>query len=76
MPERICQLADNRLREGTPESGARAAPARGFANRSRAVPGIMLSGTTAGVWGASTGLGQARAGNARRTRVPGSLAWS
>ncbi len=47
-----------------------AAPARGFALRSRAALGIMPSGTTAGAWGASTGLGQARAGNARRTRRP------
>jgi hypothetical protein len=36
----------------------------------------MPSGTMAGAWGAATGLGQARAGNARRTRVPGSLAWN
>jgi hypothetical protein len=36
----------------------------------------MLSGTMTGAWGAATGLGQASAGNARSTRVPGSLAWS
>jgi len=55
------------------ECGARA---RKDTLRSRAALGIMSAGTTAGAWGASTGLGQARAGNARRTRVPGSLAWS
>ena len=50
------------------------APARGFAHRSRAASGIMLSGTTAGVGGAFPGLGQAKAGNAlpeRRPRKPG-----
>ena len=43
---------------------------------SRAAPGIMLAGTMAGVWGASTGLGQETAGNTRGNHVPGSLAWS
>jgi hypothetical protein len=38
---------------------------RGLATRAGAAPGIMLAGTTAGAWGASTGLGQAGAGNAR-----------
>jgi hypothetical protein len=42
----------------------------------RAVPGIMLTGTTTGPWGAFTGLGQEGAGNTRLDRVPGSLAWS
>jgi hypothetical protein len=76
MPERICQLADNRLREGTFGSGASAVLPRGFAVCAGAALGIILFGTTAEVWGASTGLGQARAGNARRNRVPGSMAWS
>ncbi len=49
-------------------------PRAGFANRSRAASGIMLSGITTGVWGAATGLGQESAGNAREDRVPGSLA--
>jgi hypothetical protein len=44
------------------ESGARA---RKDTVRSRAASGIMLTGTTAGPWGASTGLGQVGAGNAR-----------
>ena len=49
---------------------------RGFAVRAGAALGIILFGTTAEVWGASTGLGQARAGNARLNQVPGSMAWS
>jgi hypothetical protein len=36
----------------------------------------MSAGTMAGAWGASTGLGQESAGNARADRVPGNLAWS
>ena len=49
-------------------------PACGLASRARAALGIMPAGTMAGAWGASTGLGQARAGNARldpRPRKPG-----
>jgi len=53
-------------------------PARGFARRARAAPGITRSGTTAGVRGAASGLGQEGAGNARlanrgspRPRKPG-----
>ena len=42
----------------------------------RAVPGIMLTGTTTGPWGAATGLGQETTGNARSNHVPGSLAWN
>ena len=44
------------------ESGARA---RSDTLRSRAAPGIMRAGTTAGAGGAFPGLGQAGAGNAR-----------
>jgi hypothetical protein len=40
-------------------------PAGGVTIRSRAASGIMPTGTTAGLWGASTGLGQAGTGNAR-----------
>ena len=43
---------------------------------SRAVPGIMLTGTTTGPWGASTGLGQRSVGNTHANHVPGSLAWN
>jgi hypothetical protein len=42
----------------------------------RAAPGIMLTGTTTGPWGASTGLGQGMVGNTHANHVPGSLAWS
>ena len=60
--------------------GASAVPARGLAIRARAALGIMFSGTTAGVRGAASGLGQEGAGNARlanfTVHVPGSLAWS
>jgi hypothetical protein len=38
--------------------------------------GIIPFGTTAEAWGASTALGQEKAGNARRNQVPGSMAWS
>ena len=38
---------------------------RGVATRAGAAPGITLAGTTAGAWGAATGLGQAGADNAR-----------
>ena len=44
---------------------------RGFAVRAGAALGIILFGTTAEAWGASTGLGQERAGNARRARKHG-----
>jgi hypothetical protein len=57
-----------------PESGASAVPACGLANRARAASGIMSAGITAGARGASAGLGQASAGNARklpRPRKPG-----
>jgi len=40
-------------------------PARGLALRARAALGITRSGTTAGVRGAASGLGQEGAGNAR-----------
>jgi hypothetical protein len=50
-------LIEGRLLEGTLESGARAAPAGGFAPRTRAALGIIHSGTTAGVGGAFPGLG-------------------
>ena len=76
MAERICQLADNRLREGTFGSGTRAVPARGVTTRARAAPGIIHAGTTAGAGGAFPGLGQETADNARRDHVPGCLAWS
>jgi hypothetical protein len=59
-------------------AGASAVPARGLARRARAAPGITRSGTTAGVRGAASGLGQEGAGNARlancgspRPRKPG-----
>jgi len=42
-----------------------AAPARGFANRSRAASGITPCGTTTAAGGAFPALGQERAGNAR-----------
>ncbi len=64
------------FREGTFESGTRAVPARGVTNRSRAAPGIIHTGTTAGAGGAVPGLGQVKAGNARRIHVLGSMAWS
>jgi len=38
--------------------------------------GISHAGTTAGAGGAVPGLGQVKADNARRNRVPGSMAWS
>ena len=44
--------------------------------RSRATSGIMSAGMTTGARGASAGLGQEKAGNARQDRVPGNLAWS
>jgi hypothetical protein len=53
-----------------------AAPARGFANRSRAALGIILFGMTTEARGAFAGLGQERTGNARLDQVPGSMAWS
>jgi hypothetical protein len=62
MPERNCQEADNRLREGTFESGTRAVPARGVTTRARAAPGIIHAGTTAGAGGAVPGLGQVKGG--------------
>jgi len=43
-----------------------AVPAGGFANCSRAAPGIKHAGTTTGVGGAVPGLGQVKAGNARQ----------
>ena len=49
------------------ECGARA---RNDTFRSRAVPGIMRSATTSAPWGATTGLGQAGAGNARSQLRP------
>ena len=52
-----------------PTYGASAVPAGGLANRTRAVSGIMQAGITTGRWGAATGLGQARAGNARTNCV-------
>jgi hypothetical protein len=61
---------------GGPEGGAGAVPASGFANRSRAALGISHAGITTGEGGAVPGLGQVSAGNARRIRVPGSMAWS
>ena len=64
------------FREGTFESGTRAVPARGVTTRTRAALGIIHAGITTGAGGAFPGLGQARAGNARRIRVPGSMAWS
>ena len=67
-------LSKGRLPEGKPEDGARAVPAGGFAVRFRAALGISHAGTTAGAGGAVPGLGQARAGNARRIHVPGSMA--
>ena len=85
MPESFCQVADNRRRISLIEGrflGASykaerdAAPARGFAIRSRAASGIIHAGTTAGAGDAVPGLGQERAGNARLDRVPGSMAWS
>jgi hypothetical protein len=57
-----------------PDCGASAVPACGLANRSRAASGIMSAGITTGARGASAGLGQASAGNARklpRPRKPG-----
>jgi hypothetical protein len=45
--------------------GASAVLPRGLANRAGAAPGIMLTGTTTGPWGAATRLGQAGADNAR-----------
>ena len=48
------------------ECGARA---RNDTLRTRAVPGIMRSATTSGPWGATTGLGQVGAGNARSNCV-------
>jgi len=44
--------------------------------RTRAGPGIMLTGTKTGPRGAFAGLGQDAAGNARNNHVPGSLAWT
>ena len=38
---------------------------RGLATRAGAASGIIPFGTTAEAWGAVTGLGQDRAGNAR-----------
>ena len=64
----ITLLIRGRLREGTFVGGAGAVPARGFALRSRAALGIMSFGTTAEAWGASTGLGQARAAHAAGTK--------
>src|ERR1700677_4594110 len=56
--------------EGTFESGTRAVPARGVTTRARAAPGISHAGTTAGAGGAVPGLGQVKAGNARRDPRP------
>ena len=69
-------LIEGSLREGTFGSGASAVLPRGLATCAGAALGIILFGTTAEAWGASTGLGQEKAGNARRNRVPGSMAWS
>jgi hypothetical protein len=60
--------------ETIPETERVRFPRAGFVTRSRAASGIMLSGIMTGAWGAATGLGQAKTGNARRIRVPGSLA--
>jgi hypothetical protein len=68
-------LAHRRAHSGCdPEGGVSAVPAGGLANRFRAASGIMSAGITAGARGASAGLGQASAGNARklpRPRKPG-----
>jgi hypothetical protein len=64
------------LSRGYFESGTRAVPARGVTIRVRAAPGIIHAGTMAGAGGAFPGLGQVKAGNARRIQVPGSMAWS
>jgi hypothetical protein len=75
MPESFCQLADNRLPERQAREAERGAvPAGGFAIRSRAALGIMPFGITTEARGAVSGLGQAKADNARRNYVPGSLA--
>ena len=92
MPEGICQLADNRHTDDESRS-VKDAFGRGYSRmrsecgararedtaRSRAASGIMLAGITTGPPGASAGLGQAGAGNARSANdsgghVPGSLA--
>jgi len=57
-----------------PDCGVGAVPACGLASRARAASGIMSAGITAGARGASAGLGQECAGNARkhpRPRKPG-----
>ena len=56
---------EGRRREVDLGAGARAVPAGGVMTRTRAALGIMRTGTTTGRWGASTGLGQVGAGNAR-----------
>jgi hypothetical protein len=47
------------------QCGASAVLPRGLATRAGAASGIIPFGTTAEAWGAVTGLGQDRAGNAR-----------
>ena len=60
---------EGRLREIDLEAGARAVPAGGVMTRTRAALGIMRDATTSAPWGASTGLGQVGAGNARSNCV-------
>ena len=60
---------EGRLREIDLQAGARAVPAGGVMTRTQAALGIMRDATTSAPWGASTGLGQVGAGNARSNCV-------
>src|SRR5581483_1935272 len=77
----ICGTLPLTLQDGQPvtpagRSGMRRLRAAARHCRSRAGPGIMPTSITTGLWGASTGLGQASADNACANHVPGSLAWT
>ncbi len=60
MIHSFISLIKGRFLGGVLYGGASAAPARGFATRSRAASGIIHAGTTAGAGDAVPGLGQER----------------